>query len=163
VLKSAYTSECGKYRYTLTRNWSLPNESTRTVVFVGLNPSTADAVLDDPTVRRCIGFAKTWGFNRLVMVNLFAFRATKPSDLKKAKNPMGFYNLAAILDTTTKAELTIAAWGAHGSFHDMGNYMIRYLHNPHHLGLTKNRQPKHPLYLKANVKPQPFVLGKNTC
>jgi hypothetical protein len=154
--RAAEISEDGKYRYTLSRDWSAPGEPTRTVVFVGLNPSTADAEKDDPTIRRCVGFAKAWGYNRLVMVNLFAFRATDPADMKKSEAPIGLANPKIVMVESAKAQLTVCAWGTHGAFKDVGRNMLQYLSAPHHLGLTKNGHPKHPLYLKADCKPIRF-------
>ena len=79
-------SFCGQYRYTLTRVWSLERGL---VLFVGLNPSTADAERDDPTVRRCVGYARRWGFGGVLVANLFAYRATDPRDLLAVSYPIG--------------------------------------------------------------------------
>lgn len=153
--KDAYITPDGLYRYILTRDWSEPGELIKTVTFVGLNPSTADATVDDPTIRRCIGFAHAWGFNRLFMVNLFAFRATDPAEMKKAADPEGEFNLSIVGAASCHADLTVTVWGTHGAFKDQGQTYLRHLKNPHHLGLTKDGFPKHPLYLKADLKPQP--------
>lgn len=154
--RNAFITDDGKYRYFLTRDWAAKNEPFKTVVFVGLNPSTADAIIDDPTIRRCIGFAKIWGFNRLLMVNLFAFRATDPSVMKNAEEPEGEFNFPIVCGASRNAELTIAAWGTHGSFKDQDKKYLSGLKNPHHLGFTKAGHPKHPLYLRADIKPQPL-------
>lgn len=161
--KGAFISEDGLYRYTLWRDWRKPGETTKTVLFVGLNPSTADADKDDPTIRRCIGFAKAWGYNKLIMVNLFAFRATDPKDMKSTQDPEGPLNREIVGNATDHADLTIAAWGAHGLFKEQNDRYIKYLTNPYHLGLTKNGFPKHPLYLKADVKPEPFFEWRPSC
>jgi hypothetical protein len=157
--KSADITPDGKYRYSLTRDWSNEGEIVKTVVFVGLNPSTADAEIDDPTIRRCIGFAKTWGYNRLVMVNLFAYRATEPSEMKKAYSPEGLFNLTIVHEQSAAADLTVAAWGTHGTFCNNDQRYLRCLTDPHHLGLSKHGHPKHPLYLKGNVIPQPMEIS----
>ena len=156
--KSADITPDGIYRYSLTRDWSEEGETVKTVCFVGLNPSTADAELDDPTIRRCIGFAKAWGYNRLVMVNLFAYRATEPADMKRAFAPEGLFNLTIVHEQSACADLTVAAWGTHGSFQGNNERYLRCLNNPHHLGLSKHGHPKHPLYLKGDVKPQPMEI-----
>src|SRR3954453_788312 len=84
--QNAVISACGRYRYLLTRQ---VGPGTRTAVFIMLNPSTADATDDDPTIRRCIGFARQWGCGRLAVLNLFALRATDPAWMKQADNPVG--------------------------------------------------------------------------
>jgi hypothetical protein len=153
--RDAFITPDGKYRYILTRDWS-DGAPTKTVVFVGLNPSTADAEVDDPTIRRCIGFAKAWGFNRLVMVNLFAYRATDPTDMKRAEDPVGELNTTIVCAASHAADLTVAVWGTHGIFKHQGASYLEGLKEPHHLGLSKNGFPKHPLYLRADTQPQPF-------
>lgn len=158
--KFATISECGKYRYSLVRDWS-DGAPTKTVAFVGLNPSTADATLDDPTIRRCIGFAKAWGYNQLLMVNLFAFRATEPADMKAAEDPVGPKNLHALSCIDAAADLVVVAWGAHGGFLGQDQVALGYLDNPHHLGLTKDGHPRHPLYLKGDTRPQPLYRSSN--
>lgn len=156
MLKGAYISKDGKYRYTLWRDWRKEGESTKAVAFIGLNPSTADADKDDPTIRRCIGFAKTWGFNKLIMVNLFAYRATNPKDMMEADDPEGSENSSVVRGVADIVDLTVAAWGAHGSHNDMDALYFSLLRDPHHLGLTKSGAPRHPLYLKLDTKPQRF-------
>ena len=143
----------------LSRDWSVQGEIVKTVVFVGLNPSIADAEVDDPTIRRCVNFAKAWGYNRLFMVNLFAFRATEPSEMKKAEDPEGEFNGPIVNAASHHADLTVVAWGAHGSFNDQAQKYLSGLKNPHHLGLTKSGHPKHPLYLKSSVLPQPYLVS----
>ena len=86
MLRSAAFSPCRRYRYCLSRVW---NPKLPSVMFVGLNPSTADEQEDDPTVRRCIGFARNWNFGGLILVNLFAYRSTDPADLLRVDDPVG--------------------------------------------------------------------------
>lgn len=153
----AQISEDKKYRYLLIRDWS-NNDSLKTVAFIGLNPSTADAENDDPTIRRCIGFAKSWGYNCLMMVNLFALRATNPSIMKNDPFPFGEHNYGMLTNIHSRASLVIAAWGNHGAFKGVGFEWANALRPLYHLGLTKSGHPKHPLYLKKDVKPQPYIL-----
>ena len=110
-ISSAKFSSCRTYRYSLTRIW---DDSKETCVFIGLNPSTADENDDDPTIRRCIRFAKDWGFGRLVMVNLFSYRATDPKVMKSTPHPIGDDNDKHLLAECGKAQLVVAAWGNHG-------------------------------------------------
>ena len=143
--RSAVISECKKYRYSLTRTWytSLP-----TVVFIGLNPSTADATEDDATIRKCIGFAERWEYGRLIMLNLFAFRATNPADMKAASDPIGPEN-NNVLHRMTKVFDVIVCWGCDGDFRDRAWVALNGVINgiPKCLGKTKHCHPKHPLYL----------------
>lgn len=163
MTKKAIFSPCRKYRYALWRTW---DESKGTCGFIGLNPSTADETQDDPTIRRCIGFAKSWGYGSLMMVNLFAFRATKPKDMFDAEKPIGTNNNGWILACFAESKVVIAAWGNGGAYMDRGAYVIEMGirdDNPcKYLSLTKQGEPGHPLYLKANLKPLVFTYVEKT-
>jgi len=149
--KGAQFSDCRKYRYTLWRTW---REGDGHVMFIGLNPSTADEIKDDPTVRRCVGFAKAWGFGGIHMLNLFAFRATNPKDLFKADDPIGKENDDFLKMYLDPPGLNIACWGVLGKYLNRGERVIEWLgrENLSCFGLTKNNQPLHPLYLKRDTK-----------
>ena len=152
---SALFSDCGSYRYRLTRSL---NGSKGSLLFVGLNPSTADATHNDPTIRRCIGFAESWGHRRLVVVNLFAFRATHPADLKSASHPIGPDNDRILRDEAALAETILLGWGVHGS-HRTRDQEVLHLLSPYSLsclGRTKAGQPRHPLYLRADTVLEPY-------
>ena len=112
---SAIISACGKYRHKLSRHVKdgLPHNH---LLFIMLNPSTADAMHDDPTIRKCKGFAERLGFSFLEVVNLFDYRATDPKDLKKAAEPCSLHNLPIILEAAKHCELVICAWGTHGTW-----------------------------------------------
>lgn len=127
--------------------------------FIGLNPSTADETQDDPTIRRCIRFTREWGYDGLVMLNLFAFRATDPKVMKAQTEPVGADNDEVLLKASRKVGLVIAAWGTHGEFKGRGDAVRRLLKDCrlHHLGLSKDGHPKHPLYLKADTKPTLWI------
>ena len=146
---TATLSPCRTYRYSLTREWG----SGLAVLFVGLNPSTADETLDDPTIRRCISFARDWGYARLHMANLFAFRATAPRDMKNASDPVGPENDRHLLALANDSALTVAAWGVHGTFGGRHNAVRGMLPRLHYLRLTKDGHPGHPLYLPRTLKP----------
>lgn len=154
IIKSAVLSPCRRYRWSLTRTWDQGEMNSERVMFVGLNPSTADETEDDATIRKCMSFAKSWGYTGLVMTNLFAYRATEPKDMLKAGDPVGLANNAHLLREANFASLLVAAWGTHGG-HLARNAAVReLLPNLHHLGLTKDGHPRHPLYLKGDTKPQ---------
>lgn len=144
-----------QYRYNLWRIWKTGKPFA---LFIGLNPSTADHTVDDPTVRRCKQFAFDWGYGGFHIVNLFGMRATKPTDMKKHPNPMGYDNDAYLRGTAEKAGIIVAAWGANGGFLD-GDKRVLSLLSDYHLvclGKTKTGHPRHPLYIKSNKIPEPF-------
>lgn len=144
-------SECRTYRYALWRHWDWQGHAN-CVAFVGLNPSTADETIDDPTIRRCIGFAKAWNFGGLYMLNAYAFRATDPKDMKAASDPIGPGNNEALSYYRTRVSCVIAAWGVHCD-PARAKEVCDILRRPVYcLGKTKSGAPKHPLYLAANTE-----------
>lgn len=146
----ALISDCGKYRYKLWRRWA----DGPGVTWVMLNPSTADAAVDDPTIRRCIGFAKDWGAGRIDVVNLFAYRATDPEQLKKVQDPIGLVNDAILMEAAHDSDMMVAAWGLHGSWWGRSYEVIRHLQlfqTVFCLGYCKNGEPRHPLMLGART------------
>ena len=147
VRTSAKLSQCCAYRYTLIRTW---DESGPAVMFIGLNPSIADAKIDDPTVRRCVGFARSWGFGKLILTNLFALRSTDPTVLENVPDPVGPDNDHWIAKSSLLADLTVVAWGIHGGLHDRDQEVLTRLQEPYCLGKTKSGAPRHPLYLPAD-------------
>lgn len=140
------------HRYALWRRW----QNGRYCMFIGLNPSTADEVNDDNTVRRCIDYAKRWGYPALCMTNLFAFRSTYPSDLRKCQDPVGKINDWALAHLASNAAIVVAAWGTHGTYLNREAQVRRLLPNLHYLRLTKDGHPNHPLYLPKALVPQPW-------
>ena len=153
MLRSAAFSPCRRFRYSLSRVW---NPKLPIITFVGLNPSTADEQKDDPTVRRCIGFARRWNFGGLILVNLFAYRSTKPSGLLEAPDPVGPANDKHILVSAGAARLLVLAWGTRGGFLDRDQHVLSFLRDAHCLGTTKDGHPRHPLYLAGNTCLRPF-------
>ena len=146
LASDATFSDCGKYRYSLTR---VLGEGPRLVMFVGLNPSTADGLQDDPTIRRCVGFARAWEFDVLLMANLHAFRSTDPRGLLTVADPVGPDNVDTVKKFSMRAETIVAAWGAnqlHPVAEELGCWLAA-LPRTFCFGLTKNGSPKHPLYL----------------
>jgi len=153
VKRTATISECGRYRYDLTRTW---DEGGETCAFVCLNPSTADADTDDATVRRCIGFAKFWGYGRLAVLNAYAFRATDPSALKAAADPRGARNDEFLATWRDRAGVVIAAWGTHCAA-DRAKEIRGLMPDLHYLHLTKRGAPGHPLYLPGGLRPKLWI------
>ncbi|MGG6296134.1 DUF1643 domain-containing protein [Leptolyngbya sp. AN02str] len=151
----------GTYRYTLWREWdaALPR-----LAFVMLNPSTATAIANDPTIRRCIGFAQAWGFGAVEVVNLFAYRSTHPQQLRLAADPVGTENDWYVQQAAEKAEIVVLAWGNWGYLQarDRTMYQLLASYNPQCLGLTKTGQPRHPLYLRRDVVLRPMPNGAHS-
>jgi hypothetical protein len=147
----AVFSPDGVYRYALVRAWARGPRHT----WIMLNPSTADDVLDDPTVRRCIGFSRMWGAGGIRVVNLFALRSTDPSLLVHHPDPTGPHNNGVIQYTVEASDVTIAAWGAHPAAIDRAREVFEIV-NPitrlYALGVTKAGQPRHPLYVKGDTQ-----------
>jgi hypothetical protein len=161
--KGAVFSDSRDYRYVLWRIW---DRSKPYVLFVGLNPSTADENQDDPTIDRCRCFAESWGYGGILMVNLFAYCATDPADMKKAADSIGSDNDEWIVRAAKDAGLVVAAWGNDGDFMDRPKQVMEFVPNMSCLGMNNTGQPKHPLYVKGDVTPQLMdeylkqVLGK---
>ncbi len=124
-----------------------------------LNPSTADARRDDPTIRACVRLARAWGFGSMRAVNLFALCTPDPSHLAGARDPVGRRNDACLVDAASGAGLVVVAWGNHGHLAgrcDAVLAMLGAMRSMHCLGVTKSGQPRHPLYLPARTRPVPF-------
>jgi len=155
IEKDAILSEDGAYRYMLTRTW---NSIRPADVWVMLNPSIADATIDDPTIRRCIGFSKGWGAGGITVVNLFALRATNPKELLKATDPIGPENDRYLRQAFDAARIAggrvVAGWGAHGMAERRAQ-QVRALTSGmiECVGVTGSGAPKHPLYVKGDTQP----------
>lgn len=125
-------------------------------MWIGLNPSTADDTLDDPTIRRCMGFTKRWGYLTMCMTNLFAYRATLPKDMKCQPYPIGQDNDQWLAATARDAALIIACWGTHGQHMARDAEVWKLLDGIKCLRLTKDGHPEHPLYLPYTLTPIPY-------
>ena len=165
INRSAKLSDCGEYRYELVREWSMSDSISNDakegqVVFCMLNPSTADAVEDDRTLKRCVGFAKKWGYSRLVVVNLFAFRATYPSELMRCPDPVGESNDKYILKNAKEASLFVVGWGTKGWRLNRHNVVLDMLRSSgvvmHSLRENRDGTPTHPLRLKGETVLRPY-------
>jgi hypothetical protein len=146
-----------RHRYALWRIWDLRR---RPIVFVGLNPSTADERVLDPTVTRCVRYADAWGAGGLIMLNIFAYRSTDPSALRTVDDPIGPDNDASLVRYASLGSRVVAAWGAHGAFLDRGRTVAAMLPTLCALSVTKAGHPGHPLYLKSSLRPAPFRYAK---
>ncbi len=163
-MSSATISPCGLYRYNLCRYIPDGPVDARSCLFVMLNPSTADASLDDPTIRRCIGFARREGCARMTVVNLFALRSADPWLLLSAEDPVGPDNMATItreIRYHMTAGLVVCAWGAHpGSLSTRAYDTIDWIKATGAplkcLGKTKSGAPRHPLYVKSDQPLEPW-------
>src|SRR5262245_57337522 len=149
--RAAGFSRCGRYRYWLTRTWDAARPA---VCWLMLHPSTADAARDDPTIRRCMGLARRWGHGGIVVINLFAWRATDPAELARAADPVGPANDRALRQRARGLRL-IAAWGCQGKLLGRADAALRLLggRRLECLGVTAAGQPRHPLYVPGDVVP----------
>lgn len=155
--KSAVISEDGLYRYRLTRGAC---HGSGTVNFIMLNPSTADGVKDDPTIRRLISFARSAGWADLVVTNLFAFRSPDPKAMKAAVDPVGPENDRYILEAAREASAVFCAWGAHGSYRGRSATVRAMLERENIkmfcLVQLDSGEPGHPLYLPSPLTQKPL-------
>jgi len=148
-----------RYRYRLWREW---DSDRPRLCFVLLNPSTADAAANDPTIRRCIGYGRQWGYGAIDVVNLFAFRATQPADLRRADDPIGPANDDHIREVIEGAGRVIAAWGNAGVWRGRSAIVAALLPvNAVCFGMTGAGQPRHPLYLARGATTVPLSCRDN--
>ncbi len=157
--RRASFSRCRRYRYALERCWA---PAGGRLAICMLNPSTADGVRDDPTIRRCIRFARDWGFGAVEIVNLYALRATRPAELRRAAEAVGPGCDRAIRRAAGRADAVLVAWGAAGARRSDHADRVRRVrtiveawHAPCCLGTTRRGAPRHPLYVPAARRPRP--------
>jgi hypothetical protein len=174
--KGAVLSPCGTYRYHLWRRVGGPRPGAHgqtlepgdgaygRVAFVMLNPSTADASVDDPTIRKCVGYARRWGYEWLDVVNLFALRATDPRRLHDRSGLVridGPENNEHIVRVATAAKLVVCSWGRHGALQERGAVVLEMLRHLQdrlcYLKLNKDGSPGHPLYTRGDLRPRMFM------
>ena len=156
--RSADISPCGRYRYRLERHW---NDNGPTCLFVMLNPSTADANVDDKTIQKCMTYAAGWGYGSLLVGNLFALRSTDRTALKKAvaagNDPVGPENDSHLHELLEQAHLVVCGWGTDGALLGRDQEVLALLDGRGHaLKETQDGHPNHPLYLKATLLPMPY-------
>jgi len=156
----AVFSACGRYRYVLFRRWA----SSERAVFVMLNPSTADERENDPTVKRCIEYARAWGYGGLIVLNLFALRSTDPRALLGDEDPEGPMNDSALTavfrSLNPRSHLVVCAWGVRGGYRSRSQFVLGLMDAcdvvPRCLRITKDGFPEHPLYLPGVLTPSPY-------
>ena len=164
VRSSATLSDCGRFRYRLARNWS-ESADEPVLLFVMLNPSTADAEINDPTIKRCMSFARAEGFGGIEVVNLFAYRATKPAVLRSAGWQVGPKNDHHITQAASTASGVCVAWGAHAG-HPVATARVQQVMPMLWsirgellcLHITASGHPSHPLFLTSACSLRPFTL-----
>jgi hypothetical protein len=150
IVGDAVFDKTGKYRYSLLRTW---NAELSKATFVMLNPSKADATLNDPTISRCITFADKMGCGALEVVNLFAYRTAYPRELRACRRPVGKLNDQYIARAVEKASLVVVAWGNWGRLHGRDREVLQMIASENPLfcfGITGQGQPRHPLFLSYN-------------
>ena len=155
----AILSDCGAYRYRLWRTW---DKSKPLVGFCMPNPSTADANRDDPTIRRLISFARSWGYGGFIVVNLFALRSPHPSVLRQVDDPIGPDNHKHLSEVAVLVDTMICAWGTHGRFGMADKLAMACMHGKattKAMHINADGSPKHPLYIKSDAVPIPFKGG----
>jgi hypothetical protein len=148
----AVISDCGQYRYLLRRVW---DHVKPRALFVMLNPSTADAKVDDPTIRSCVRLARGLGYGSIEVVNVFGWRATNPDELPKQADPMGPMNERIVAAAVARCDVVICAWGANAMAAGKTQYLcdriLSYRPAAYCLGKTKSGAPRHPLYVKSGT------------
>lgn len=151
IKRDAIFDPTKKYRYSLMRVWD--SGQLGKIVWIMLNPSTADDKIDDPTIRRCMGFSRRWGYRIMEITNIFALRSTDPKLLYTDEDPVGPANDDYIRAACHSAALVMCAWGTHGDLRDRGRYVshsLLGLQPLHCLGTTGGGFPRHPLYVRAD-------------
>ena len=150
---SAIISKCGKYRYELRRIW---DKHKPWVLFICLNPSTADQLKEDNTSRVCVGYAKRWGYGGVVIANLFAYRSTDKYTLYKVSDPVGPKNDEHLKRLSSEAIVTVCAWSDDGALMNRDLSVLPLLSSPKCLVKLKSGRPGHPLYKRKDLEPIPL-------
>ncbi|MFT3784382.1 MAG: DUF1643 domain-containing protein [Nibricoccus sp.] len=152
------------HRYTLIHRWDEMFNRDHGIAWICLNPSTADEHQLDPTLRRIRDFSATWGYSYFVMLNLFAWRATQPDEMKAVADPIGPDNDRWIAHWCSKVDRVMLGWGEHGAHQNRAQQVLAYLDSSKTYCLERNAsgQPKHPLYVAKRNKPVLFGSGNHT-
>lgn len=162
LASGAQFSDCRSWRWALWRQWRPETLDHWFVGFIGLNPSTADERVEDPTVRRCLRFARDWGGCGLVMLNAYGWRSTDPAGLWSVADPVGQRNDTAIVRWVRYCPVVVCARGVHcepNRAQEVLDLIRAAGRQPMCLGVTKDGAPKHPLYLRADSLLVPYDKG----
>ena len=151
MIKGALFSPDNIYRYQLSRVW---DEEKPKILFIMLNPSTADEFVEDPTIRRIVNYAKDWGYGSVYVGNLYAFRSTDPKGLNSVEDPIGPENITNIQALIGLVDKVVYAWG---NERKEPEWLKKIVTNPYCIDISKKGIPKHPLYLKKCLKPQLYI------
>ena len=149
----AALSPCRKYRYALWRTW---DKSKKKVMFIGLNPSTADEKNDDTTITRCISYAKQWGYGGLIMGNLFALRSTSPKEMMKANDPIGSENDKWLVKLSKNVDVVVGMWGNDGVFLKRNSEVSKLFPDLRCFRVTVRDQPHHTRGLPDGISHIPY-------
>lgn len=150
MISEAVFSSDKRYRYQLKRLW---DKNLPCLLFIGLNPSTANAKENDPTIRRLIGFTKAWGYGGFLLCNLYAFCTPSPATLFKQIDPIGVDNDLWIKNSAKRVERVVLMYGNHGIKNDRAKKVIQQFITPYCIAISKQNMPKHPLYLPYTKTP----------
>lgn len=156
VYSQAGYSPCRRFRYTLIRRFGKKAATRKErIAFIGLNPSTATERVNDPTVRRCIGYALQWGYREFIMLNAFGLRSTDPKGLLQVDDPNGPGNDDAIRIWAKKSNVVVCCWGIHAGLNNRHQTLVDHLRkwgvSAQCLGVTQAGYPRHPLYLRKDA------------
>ena len=155
--KTAEISPCGQYRYRLGRQW---DKRLPVCLWVMLNPSTADASIDDRTIKRCVDYSVRWGHGGILVGNLFGWRATNRHELRQVEDPVGPENDRHLRAMLAEAGLVVCAWGTDGSYRGRDTEVMEMLNGRGHaLVVLRGGNPGHPLYLPPTARPIPYPGG----
>lgn len=150
-------SGCRKYRYLSIISLE-NNVKNKSILFVGLNPSNSVEKVN-PTIQRCITFADKWGYNTVLIANLFSLVAASPKDLLTSNiEPIGSENNQWLIKAYSMSQVTVFCWGAYGNYIQRDEWAYRFMNPSYCLGRTKSGQPRHPLYLPSQTTLVPFIL-----
>jgi hypothetical protein len=152
IENDAVISDCGKYRYLLRRTW---DHTKPRALLIMLNPSTADAKLDDPTIRSCVRLLSGLHYGSMEVVNIFGWRATDPDELPKQADPIGPMNERIVAAAISRCDVVVCAWGANAMAARKSQYLCALIRSNkpgiYCFGMTKSGAPKHPLYVKSGT------------
>lgn len=165
--RGAEFSPCRRYRYSLERRWDdgVIDVDCRRIMFIGLNPSVADENQDDRTIRRLVGFSKSWGYNAFVICNVFGFVTPDPSEMLKQSDPVGPCNNQVLTRNIERSQAVVACWGNHCPLErqrTICELIEAQCYSVYCFRTTKANRPEHPLYLPKTLKPIEFNWRKAT-